>query len=73
MEQKSERSDFLPTIVSCLLVGLIWGSTNAFLQRGKTDCFVRQFECVFLEHYSPLDNANIARDKLRKLKQCGTV
>ena len=31
------------------------------------------FECVFLEHYSSLDNANVARDKFHKLKQCGTV
>ena len=31
------------------------------------------FECVFLEHYSPLDNANVARDKLCELKQCGAV
>ena len=31
------------------------------------------FECVFLEHYSLLDNANIAHDKLRKLKQHGTI
>ena len=31
------------------------------------------FECVFLEHYSPLEDSNIARDKLRKLKQCGAI
>ena len=30
------------------------------------------FECIFLEHYSPLDDSNIVRDKLHKLKQCGT-
>ena len=31
------------------------------------------FEHVFLEYNSLLDNANIARDKLHKLKQHGTV
>ena len=31
------------------------------------------FEHVFLEHYSLLDDANIARDRLRKLKQCGAI
>ena len=31
------------------------------------------FECMFLEHYSPQDDANIARDKLRELKQRGAV
>ena len=30
-------------------------------------------ERVFLEHYSPLDDANVARNKLCKLKQCGTI
>ena len=32
-----------------------------------------EFERVFLEHYSPLDDANVARDKLRELKQRGAV
>ena len=31
------------------------------------------FERVFLEHYSLLDGASIAHDKLHKLKQCGAV
>ena len=31
------------------------------------------FEPMFIEHYSPLDNANVAHDKLHKLEQCGTV
>ena len=34
---------------------------------------LKDFECMFLEHYSPLDYTNIARDKLRKLKQCGAI
>ena len=33
----------------------------------------KDFECMFLEHYSLLDNANIACDKLHKLKQHGTI
>ena len=28
---------------------------------------------MFLKHYSLLDNANIAHDKLHKLKQCGAI
>ena len=31
------------------------------------------FEHVFLEHYSPLNNVNAAREKLCELKQCGTI
>ena len=31
------------------------------------------FDRVFLEHYSLLDDANVARDKLRELKQRGAV
>ena len=33
----------------------------------------KDFEHMFLELYSPLDNTNVARDKLHELKQCGTV
>ena len=32
-----------------------------------------EFECIFLEHYSPFDDANVVRDKLCELKQCKTV
>ena len=31
------------------------------------------FECVFLENYSLLDDANIVHDKICKLKQCGAI
>ena len=31
------------------------------------------FECMFLEYYSLLDDANIACKKLHELKQCGTI
>ena len=31
------------------------------------------FDRVFLEHYCLLDDANVARDKLRELKQRGAV
>ena len=33
----------------------------------------KDFGCVFLEHYSPLNNTNIARNKLYELKQCGAI
>ena len=31
------------------------------------------FECMFLEHYSPLDDANVACNKLHELKQSGAI
>ena len=33
----------------------------------------KDFEHVFLEHYSPLDDAKVARNKLHKLKQHGAL
>ena len=33
----------------------------------------KDFERLFLEHYSPLDDTNIACDKLCELKQYGTI
>ena len=31
------------------------------------------FECVLLEHYCLLNDANVVRDKFHKHKQCGTI
>ena len=33
----------------------------------------KDFERMFLEYYCPLDDANIAHNKLRKLKQCSVI
>ena len=33
----------------------------------------KDFESVFLEHYSLMDDANVTRDKLCKLRQCSTI
>ena len=31
------------------------------------------FEGMFIDQYAPLDDKNIAQDKLQDLRQCGTI
>ena len=33
----------------------------------------RDFKCIFIDQYVPLDSKNVAQDKLQELWQCGTV
>ena len=58
-------------------VALMTGNAACWVDRlevqGKMPTSFEEFERVFLEHYSPLDDANVARDKLRELKQCGAI
>ena len=53
------------------------GNVSCWVDRlevyGKIPTTFEDFECVFLEHNSPLNNASIARDKFHELKVCRTI
>ena len=41
--------------------------------RGNAPTTFPEFEKLFLDQYAPLDDKNVARDKLRELRQRNTV
>ena len=58
-------------------IALMMGNAACWVDRlevqGKMPTTFKDFECVFLEHYSMMADTNIAHDKLHELKQHGAI